>query len=125
MTKSEVAKAYLGYLQNGDVEAVISLFTSDGIVVSPVYGTKVASVFYHELNNDTSQSQLDLKGIFEETDSNNIALYFTYNWTLQNNEKVTFDVVDIIELNSKNNIQKLTIIYDTVISRRLVKELRS
>ncbi|WP_237270756.1 hypothetical protein [Tenacibaculum discolor] len=52
-----------------------------------------------------------------------MALYFTYKWTLKNNEKVEFDVVDIIELNSENKITKLKIIYDTVISRKLVNKL--
>lgn len=125
MTKSEVANSYLEHLQNGNIVAVIDLFTHEGIVESPVYGVKKASQFYHELNNDTSKSELEVKGVFEERDSNTIALYFTYHWTLKNKEKVSFDVVDIIEFSSAHKIKKLTIIYDTVISRRLVQELRS
>ncbi|MEH6535887.1 MAG: nuclear transport factor 2 family protein, partial [Psychroserpens sp.] len=61
--------------------------------------------------------------IFEQDDSNDLALYFTYKWTLKNNQKVEFDVVDIIEFDSKNKIKKLKIIYDTVISRKLVDKL--
>ena len=123
MNKNEIAKKYLEYLENGNIEKVIDLFSNKGIVESPIYGIKKADVFYRELNNDTSNSELLLKGIFEQNDSNNLALYFTYKWTLKNNEKVEFDVVDIIELDSENKITKLKIIYDTVISRRLVNEL--
>ena len=123
MNKNEIAKKYLEHLENGNIEKVIDLFSNNGIVESPIYGIKKADEFYRELNNDTSNSKLFLKGIFEQNDSNNLALYFAYKWTLKNNEKVEFDVVDIIELNSENKITKLKIIYDTVISRKLVNDL--
>ncbi len=123
MNTKHIANQYLEYLEKGDIEKVIDLFDENGIVDSPIYGVKKASEFYRELNNDTSNSELTLKGIFEQKGSYNLALYFTYNWTLKNNEKVVFDVVDIIEFNSNHKIQKLKIIYDTVISRKLVNGL--
>ena len=123
MNKKEVAKRYLEYLESGNIEEVINLFNTNGIVESPIYGIKKADEFYRQLNNDTSNSKLHLKGIFEQIDSDNIALYFTYAWTLKNNQKVDFDVVDIIEFDAQNKIDKLKIIYDTVISRRLVDKL--
>lgn len=123
MNKNEIAKKYLNYLEKGNIEKVIDLFDENGIVESPIYGIKKADQFYRELNNDTSNSELHLKGVFEQNDSNNLALYFTYKWTLKNNQKVEFDVVDIIEFNSKNKIEKLKIIYDTVLSRKLVDKL--
>lgn len=123
MNKNEIAKKYLEYLENGNMEKVISLFSNEGIVESPIYGIKKADEFYRELNNDTSNSELLLKETFQQNDSNNLALYFTYKWTLKNNEKVEFDVVDIIEFDSENKITKLKIIYDTVISRKLVNDL--
>lgn len=123
MNKKDIAKKYITHLENGNIEQVIALFTHDGIVDSPLYGIKKAGEFYLDLNNDTSNSELHLKGIFEENDSNSLALYFTYKWTLKNNQKVEFDVVDIIEFDSLNKINKLKIIYDTVIARKLVEQL--
>ncbi len=123
MDKNKIANEYLRYLEKGDIEKVIELFDNNGIVESPIYGVKKADEFYHELNYDTTNSELYLKGIFEQNESNNLALYFTYIWTLKNNQKVEFDVVDIIEFNSKNKIKKLIIIYDTVLSRELVDKL--
>ncbi|WP_299122372.1 nuclear transport factor 2 family protein [uncultured Tenacibaculum sp.] len=124
MNKNKLATKYLEYLENGDIEKVIGLFNEKGIVDSPIYGVKRANQFYHELKDDTTKSKLYLKGVFEQNDSNDLALYFTYEWTLKNNKKVEFDVVDIIELDSKNKISKLKIIYDTVIARKLVEELK-
>ena len=123
MTKKEIAKQYITHLENGNIGQVVALFNQNGMVDSPLYGIKKADEFYRELNSDTSNSELSLKGIFEENDSNNLALYFTYKWTLKNNKKVEFDVVDIIEFDNQNKISKLKIIYDTVTARKLVEQL--
>ena len=65
----------------------------------------------------------EVKGIFEQNESNDLALYFSYKWTLKNKQKVEFDVVDIIEFDAENKIKKLKIIYDTVLARKLVASL--
>ena len=123
ITKKEIAIKYIDFLEKGDIEKIINLFNQKGTVDSPLYGIKKANEFYHELSSDTTNSQLQLLGIFEENDSNIIALYFTYKWTLKNNKKVEFNVVDIIEFDEHNKIEKLKIIYDTVIARKLVEQL--
>lgn len=123
MDKKEIANTYLEYLERGNIERLIALFAKNGIVDSPIYGIKKADEFYRELNDDTSNSELHLKGIFEQNESNDLAVYFTYKWTLKNNQKVEFDVVDIIEFDAENKIKKLKIIYDTVLARKLVASL--
>ncbi|GGZ68389.1 nuclear transport factor 2 family protein [Algibacter mikhailovii] len=123
MNKTDIAKEYIKHLENGNIDQVIALFDLNGIVDSPLYGIKRADEFYPELNGDTANSELSLLGIFEENNSNKLALYFTYKWTLKNNQIVEFDVVDIIEFDNQNKISKLKIIYDTVIARKLVGQL--
>lgn len=122
--RKEIAKAYVSYLEKGNLEKVVHLFSKDGKVHSPLYGTKIAEVFYQELGEDTRASKLRIKGIFEEENSNRIALFFEYNWTLKNEDKVVFDVVDIIEFNARNEIIDLQIIYDTIHSREAIKTLK-
>ncbi len=124
MNKKEVATKYLEYLEKGEINLLIDLFDENGMVDSPIYGIKKAENFYRDLSDDTSNSKLILKGIFEQQDSNDLALYFNYKWTLQNNQVVEFDVVDIIELDDNNKITKLKIIYDTVVARELVERLK-
>jgi len=123
MNKKAIAKEYIKHLENGNIGQVLALFNQNGMVDSPLYGIKKADEFYLELNSDTANSELSLLGIFEESDSNNLALYFTYKWTLKNNQIVEFDVVDIIEFDNQNRISKLKIIYDTVLARKLVEQL--
>ncbi|MCF2498913.1 hypothetical protein [Dyadobacter chenhuakuii] len=45
MTKSEVATKYIEYLSNGAVEQIVSLFSADGMVSSPIYGDKRRQAF--------------------------------------------------------------------------------
>ena len=125
LTKREIAKKYIEYLSIGDVEKIINLFAANGKVSSPIYGEKPAGLFYKELIEDTINSSLQLKGIFEEVDSNHIALYFEYTWTVKSGKMVQFDVVDILDFDEDNKIIKLKIIYDTVISRKLVQEMKA
>ncbi|GAA3568547.1 nuclear transport factor 2 family protein [Snuella lapsa] len=123
MTKKAIATKYIDYLEKGEIENIINLFNEKGIVDSPLYGIKKADEFYRELSSDTTNSELHLFGVFEENNSNRLALYFTYKWTLKNDKKVEFDVVDIIEFDMHNKISKLKIIYDTIISRKLIEQL--
>ncbi len=110
MTKSEIAKLYIQHLENGEIEKVIELFSKEGIVHSPLYGSMSAKDFYVALKEDTTDSKLKFKGVFEEPNSNRLALYFNYIWTLQSGKKVDFDVVDINVFNDKNKIAELKII---------------
>ena len=123
MSKREIAKTYIEFLSKGDAASIIRLFADSGTVYSPIYGLKSAAKFYQNLFKDTNQSELAIKGIFEEADKNQLALYFEYKWTLKSGKLVIFDVVDILEFDEDFKIQKLTIIYDTVRSRKLVEEL--
>ena len=120
-----IAKNYLKYLQDGDIDQLLKLFSQDAIVDSPLYGVKKATVFYRSLQADTQASELELLGVFEEEKSTNMALFFAYKWTLKNKETVSFDVVDIFEINDSGKIEKLKIIYDTVLARTLVKQLKN
>lgn len=123
MNKKEIAKEYINHLENGNIKQLLVLFNQGGMVDSPLYGIKKADEFYLELKNDTTNSELSLLGIFEDSVLNNLALYFTYKWTLKNNQTVEFDVVDIMEFDNQNKISKLKIIYDTVVARKLVEQL--
>ena len=124
MDKIAIAKSYIEHLSNGDLEQVLNLFAQNGMVNSPVYGTKHYKDFYTQLLADTNNSILSIKGIFEDNMTGNIALHFNYYWTLRNDSQVNFEVVDILEFDDDKKIKVLTIIYDTVQSRELVNQLR-
>lgn len=123
-SKTEVSKQYIQFLESTDLPALSNLFSEEGMIVSPIYGTLPAREFYNILAKDTTQSKLTINGIFEEPATGDIALYFQYDWTLQHGRQVTFDVVDILTFDEENKITSLKIIYDTVKAREWVEELR-
>lgn len=118
MDAHTVAKNYLAHLEKGDMEAVIGLFSANGLVQSPLYGLQKAKTFYTLLAKDTQASKLVLKGIFNEHQGQRIVILFTYHWTLKSGVQISFEVVDILTLNTALQIEKLTIVYDTEQTRK-------
>lgn len=123
MTRREVASSYLELLEKGDMNQVLTLFSENAIIHSPIYGIRKASHFYKELASDTHNSKLELKGIFENEDLKQVAIFFNYQWTLKNAKEINFDVVDILTFSENLKIETLQIIYDTVVSRKAIVEL--
>ncbi len=106
---------YLDALNESDLEKVLSLFTKDAVVHSPLYGEMDAVSFYQDLFADTERSDTTLLNVFDSAENGNaIGLHFQYVWTLKSEEVVKFEVVDVFELSEdKSQFTKLTIIYDT------------
>lgn len=111
----DICNEYLDALNEGDLEKVLSLFTKNAVVVSPLYGEMDAISFYKDLFADTKKSDTKLLNVFDTSDKgDSIGLHFHYTWTLQSGEVVKFEVVDVFELSDdKSHFKKLTIIYDT------------
>lgn len=104
---------YLAALEAGDVERVLSVFTPDGVVESPLYGRQSAREFYPALFADTSASVLTLKKILTSVDSSTLAFWFDFGWTLADGTPAPFTVVDLAELAEDGRIERLHIVYDT------------
>ena len=122
-SKKEIAEKYIDFLQMGEVDQLIDLFSEDSVIDSPIYGHLDASVFFNRLKDDTSDSILKIHGIYERNDAREIALYFEYLWKLKNGKSVKFDVIDIMKFDDKNKITYLKIIYDTAKARAILKKI--
>ncbi|GAA3997173.1 nuclear transport factor 2 family protein [Allokutzneria multivorans] len=105
---------YLELLAAADVDGVIALFTSDGTVVSPLYGTLPAARFYPKLVADTQRSEIVQQDLYVSVrDPRRVAVEFRYGWTMSDGTRTSFDCVDTIELDDVGRIAQLRIIYDT------------
>jgi len=120
-----IAQDYLRYLKAGNLSDILSLFSKDAKVHSPIYGVKSAVDFFTELQNDTQASQLALDGVFTEKGSQRGIILFDYHWTIRDGRAVNFKVADVLVLDEHYKIKQLTIIYDTVVSRNLIQSLQS
>ncbi len=112
-----IVAAYLRAVENGDADAMLTLFADGAIVHSPLYGTLPADEFYPALFADTSSAALTLLGTMRGTSADGRALLsflFHFDWVLPGGTAAPFDVVDVAELDDDGLISSLRIIYDTV-----------
>lgn len=115
---------YLAALEAADVQRILSLFTTDAVIHSPLYGDMPAKDFYPALFADTAESKLALKAVLhgEHDGTATVAFWFDFGWTLANGSPAPFSVVDIAKLNSDGLITELHIIYDTAPIRTLFED---
>ncbi|MEO1434217.1 MAG: nuclear transport factor 2 family protein [Bacteroidota bacterium] len=122
-TAQAITQQYLTGLAEANLETILALFTEKGQVVSPLYGTMDAHLFYSALFQDTQQSEVTMISSFPHPEKEELALYFNYRWTMENGNIVEFKVVDIIDCNTDGKIETLTIIYDTQQTRPSFEQL--
>ncbi len=88
---TNIIKTYFKNVETGNIEAIINLFSEDGIVHSPLYGDIPAKDFYEDLFADTSQSIITLINTFESTNNpDTAAAHFKYDWILKDCTKTYF-----------------------------------
>lgn len=114
MNADQLCRQYLDAVEASDLEAVLAIFTDTARVVSPLYGSQPADLFFANVFGDTQQSKATLIRIMTSPAPDNaIALQFEYSWTLSSGALVEFEVVNILEVNDAGQIDKLTVLYDT------------
>ncbi len=125
MSVKSLCTQYLNALNEGDIAQVLSLFTVDGTVSSPLYGEKNVAQFYEGLFADTARSDTRLLHVYDSTElQDSVALHFEYKWTLSSGELVTFECVDVFYLSEdKSLFSSLKIIYDTAPLRAEFEQL--
>ena len=110
MNHTESMKKYLQFLEAADYENLISLFSEDAVVHSPLYGKVAAKKFYKDLFKDTSESKLTLINILHGEDQLVAAVHFQFDWTLADGTAAPFEVVDVIKFSQDGKINELKII---------------
>ncbi len=127
MDQKQIITRYFQGLEKASYEDVVSLFSKNAIVHSPLYGRIDPVTFYKELFSVTNNSKITLKNIFINPDNPKVAAaHFYYDWTLKDGTPAPFECVDIFEFASDSNqVIKLTIIYDTFPIRKAFEEVNT
>lgn len=108
--KLELIEKYCHSLKANDYKAVISLFTEDGLVLSPLLGLLPHQDFYQKLFDTTYRDRVDIKNCFLTSQvGNSIAAHLTYTGGKNRQPPESLEFVDIFNLDSRNKIEKLTI----------------
>jgi steroid delta-isomerase len=111
----QLVATYLNSLAAADSDSILSLFTPDATVNSPLYGSLGAADFYPRLFADTAESNLTLRAtmVGEREGRPVVSFWFDFDWILANGEPAPFTVVDVAELDHDGRISQLHIVYDT------------
>ena len=120
MSPEQIANTYLGALERTELDTILSLFTPEGIVHSPLYGPRRALDFYTALFKDTGRARIGLKGVADGRQVDGrplITIWFQFDWTLPSGLPAHFECVDVLELDRTGHVEALHIIYDTVSPR--------
>jgi hypothetical protein len=117
MNPDELVESYLRALASSDVDLVLSLFTDDGHVESPLYGPMPAAQFFPALFADTQEAVLTLRSAMRGHDQDGtatVSFWFHLDWRLPSGVAAPFDVVDVAQLAEDGRIKRLHLVYDTV-----------
>lgn len=118
-----VADRYLAALDAGDLDAVLELFADGAVVRSPLQGEVGAEPFFRDLFERTARSDIDVVQTFESRGEDPFAAaYFEYDWTLEDGRSVTFDCMDVFELDGEGRIVRLTLLFDGDGVRRALED---
>ncbi|WMS42898.1 nuclear transport factor 2 family protein [Acuticoccus sp. MNP-M23] len=120
MDADQLCRQYLKAIEAGDFTAVLGFFSVQARVVSPLYGTQPADLYFAKLFSDSQRSTCRIiRVLTSPAPDTAIALQFFYCWTLQSGAVLEFEVVNILEMNADGNVSKLTVLYDTAPLRAL------
>ena len=110
--KVTIIKDYLRFLESGNADEILKLFTSDAKVTSPRTGTINAKDFYTGLFSLLKNSSIKISDILQSIgDKNAFAAYFDYNWELNDGSKSGMKCVDIIKFsNTSDLIEDLSVV---------------
>lgn len=117
----EIMESYLRALEAGEYAELVELFADDAVVQSPLYGDQPAPEFYRALFGDTDHSIITPLHFFVDEPARSGAVYFLYEWVLDNGRHTAFECVDLFEFDEHGKIRKLKIIYDTAHTRAVVE----
>ncbi len=105
----KIGHTYFDHFLKGEISELIDLFSEDGIV--DMNGVKSARDFFAETAEFVTNMKIELQEIYGSKKSGSIAIHFLFDLTQDDGSKKTLNGVDIVEFDSNNKIQKLTVIH--------------
>lgn len=127
MSYESVIRQYFQDVENANFEAIMSHFEKNSVVVSPIYGERPAIEYFTAIFSDTKTVKVVIQNIFFGQDQQNTVMaQFRFDWIMKDNQSTSFDCIDVFEFVSpeSDKIKKLTIIYDSYLSRTKFNQMK-
>jgi len=100
---------YFNHFSKGEISEVLDLFSDDGTV--EMTEIKTAREFFADSAEFVSKIKFELQEIYSSKKSGSIAIHFLFDLPQVDGSSKSFNAVDIVEFDSNNKIQKLTVIH--------------
>ncbi len=92
----------------------MQLFTSDALVIHPIFGTLAARKFFLILLDKAQDNKITILNILQALEqSNRLACYLNVEFITKNNQLFTEEAVHIYDFQENALISKLIVIVDT------------
>ncbi|WP_406645159.1 nuclear transport factor 2 family protein [Aliisedimentitalea scapharcae] len=116
--RRHLVQTYFDHMTAGNIDAIVAMFTPDGLVHSPFLGVIKAGEFYAKLDNASAQSILTVLDVL--VGETTAAARFRYDWTLHGGDKILFEGVDHFTFDDQDLFTDMRIYYDTHPARQEV-----
>ena len=106
---------YIAAVEQGDLDALLALFTPNALVSSPIFGACSVKSFYAYIFRSISNRTMVLRNIlYGGVKTNQVAIYLSYTRSVEGRDPATIDVVDLFDFTDDfSAFSSVKIIYDT------------
>ncbi|WP_444921629.1 nuclear transport factor 2 family protein [Microbulbifer sp. CnH-101-G] len=106
---------YIAAVEQGNLEALLALFTPNASVYSPIFGECSVKSFYSYIFRSISNRTMVLRNIlYGGVKTNQVAIYLSYTRSVEGRDPATIDVVDLFDFTDDfSAFSSVKIIYDT------------
>ena len=106
-----LAKQYFDAFHAGRVDEVLGYFSESGVVKYATEPETPAKEFFRETKAMIAGITFETKGIYSSDKTNNVIIHFTFSMPAERGKgDISVEAVDIIEFNSENKIERVTVI---------------
>lgn len=120
LDKIAFVRRYFDHLTASEMDAIIAMFEPNAQVLSPYAGYVQAGEFFSKLGVASARNKLTVFDVLVSENSDAVAAYFEYDWTLGSGDNIIFQGVDYFKFSATGKFASMSIFYDTYPSRQIV-----
>lgn len=121
----ELSLQYRKAVRDRDFEAILSMFSSDAVIITPLKGSCDVKTYHEWLFATVKKTSVKIINVYQALNGEiSIAVQAEYEWVMQDDKVIHFVGMSVFEFTpDKKKIQKMSSFYDTSLVRPQIVEL--
>jgi hypothetical protein len=121
----ELSLKYRIAVKERNLEAIISMFSLDAVVITPLKGKCNVATYHEWLFKTVKKSSVKVRNVFQALNGEiSIAVLADYEWLMHDGRTINFGGMSVFEFTAdKKLIKKMSTFYDTSIVRAQIDEI--